>query len=109
MDRAPPEIHFRLRDKKYLAYVRSHPCLICGGASDAHHLTHAQPRGVSLKTGDQFAVPLCRRHHDDLHQSPMSEQKWWDLQAINPIKWAEKKYNGYCSGKPYPEDWHAED
>ena len=82
----------RVRSLAYLAHVRSKPCLICGGGSDAHHLTHAQPRAMSRKTGDQYAVPLCRKHHMELHESPMPERTFWALQGIDPIQWAEKEY-----------------
>lgn len=34
----------RIRDKKHLRFVGSHPCLVCGKKpSDAHHLRFAQP------------------------------------------------------------------
>jgi hypothetical protein len=85
----------RVRSLAYLAHVRSKPCLTCGGHSDAHHLTHAQPRAMARKTGDQYAVPLCRKHHMELHESPMPERTWWALQGIDPIRWAEKEYSNW--------------
>ena len=90
-----PEKYFRLRSKAYLKHVRSFPCLVCGQQAEAHHMTHAQPRGVALKTGDQFTVPLCHPHHMDLHQSPISESVWWALNGINPQEWAKENYERY--------------
>ena len=83
---------FRLKSKSYLDHIRGKPCLHCGLPGEAHHLTHAQPRAMGRKTGDQYAVPLCHRHHMDLHDSPMSEKKWWALKGIDPIVWAELEY-----------------
>lgn len=89
LDKGP----FRLRSEKYLQYIRSKPCLICGGKADAHHLTHAQPRAMGRKTGDQYTVPLCRLHHIELHTSPMPERTFWALNGINPVLWAEDTYS----------------
>lgn len=87
--RSDPE---RIRNLAYLRFIGSKPCLICGGHSDAHHLTHAQPRAMSRKTGDQYTVPLCRTHHMKLHEAAMSERMWWSIHGINPIMWAEMSY-----------------
>lgn len=88
---------FRLRSKKYLDNIRGQDCLYpgCFMPGSAHHLTHAQPRAMGLKTGDQYCVPLCHKHHMELHESHMSEADWWDMLDIDPIKWAEEEYNGY--------------
>jgi hypothetical protein len=53
----------RLRDRAYLKFVASQPCLVCGRSpADAHHLRFAQPRAMGLKVSDEFTVPLCRIH-----------------------------------------------
>src|SRR6185503_6422544 len=68
----------RLRDKSHLKFVAMQPCLICGREpSQSHHLTFCQRRGLSLKVSDEFTVPLCGLHHDELHRSG-SERKWWE-------------------------------
>src|SRR6185295_16124942 len=67
----------RRREPEHLKYVRTQPCLICNRTpSDAHHLRFAQSRGIGLKVSDEFTVPLCRIHHDQLHQSG-KETDWW--------------------------------
>jgi hypothetical protein len=74
----------RLRDKSHLKFVAMQPCLICGREpSQAHHLTFCQRRGLSLKVSDEFTVPLCGLHHDELHRSG-SEREWWERHHINP-------------------------
>jgi hypothetical protein len=32
-------------------------------------LLFAQPRALGLKVSDEFTVPLCRDHHQQLHQA----------------------------------------
>jgi len=78
----------RIRNKEHLQYVASQPCLVCEQTPcHAHHITFAQPRGLSLKVSDEFTVPLCAIHHNALHQhSP--ERSWWANLAIDPLNMA---------------------
>ena len=89
---------FRLRSQAYLNHIRGKPCLVCGSPGEAHHLTHAQPRALAKKTGDQFTVPLCHQHHMELHDSPMPERTWWALNGIEPMVWAENCYKEWNNG-----------
>ena len=74
----------RLRDKSHLKFVSMQPCLICGREpSQAHHLTFCQRRGLSLKVSDEYTVPLCGLHHDELHRSG-AERQWWEKHNICP-------------------------
>jgi hypothetical protein len=60
----------RVRSKEHLRYVATQPCVICGRTpSHPHHLRHAQPRGLALKVSDEFTVPLCAIHHDEIHRT----------------------------------------
>ena len=86
---------FRLRSFTYLYHIRGKPCLICGAPGEAHHIQYAQPRALQRKTGDQFAVPMCHPHHMRLHNDGMPERTWWALQGIDPVKWAERNYEGW--------------
>jgi len=74
---------FRKRDKAHLAFVASQPCLICKRCPcDAHHLKFAQPRTLGRKVSDEYTVPLCRDHHQQLHRHG-NEIGWWaDLQIV---------------------------
>ena len=76
----------RLRDKAHLRFVASQPCLVCGRQpSDPHHLRFAQPRALGLKVSDEFTVPLCRGHHQQLHQAG-NEVAWWENLKINALR-----------------------
>jgi hypothetical protein len=80
----------RLRDKTHLRFVAKQPCLVCGRQPcDAHHLRLAQSRGLGLKVSDEFAVPLCRAHHRELHRSG-KETDWWAKAGLEPISLARK-------------------
>ena len=75
----------RLRDKAHLLFVATHPCLVCGREpTQAHHLTFAQRRGISLKVSDEFTVPLCALHHDELHRAGQ-ERPWWEGRGLDPM------------------------
>jgi hypothetical protein len=75
----------RLRDKDHLRHVGTLPCLVCQATpSHAHHLTFAQRRGMSLKVSDEFVVPLCVLHHNEVHRSG-SEALWWKRANLEPL------------------------
>ena len=44
----------------------------------------AQPRSLGRKVSDEFTVPLCRRHHQELHRHG-NERAWWQNQGIDPL------------------------
>ncbi|MEP0315528.1 Rad52/Rad22 family DNA repair protein [Hyphomonas sp.] len=84
-----PEPH-RIRDKDHLRFVASQPCLLCSTTpSDAHHVRFAQPRAMSRKVGDDFTVPLCRKHHRDLHHCGNEAAFWHDM-GIDPLQMAKE-------------------
>jgi hypothetical protein len=75
----------RERDRDYLRFVTSQPCLVCGRTpSDAHHLKFAEQRAMGRKVSDKFAVPICRLHHRELHRRG-NERVWWQNQGIDPL------------------------
>ena len=41
-----------------------------------------------MKVSDEFAVPLCRGHHRQLHQAG-NEVTWWDSYRIRPLEIAK--------------------
>ena len=80
----------RVRNKIHLRLVAKQACLICGRRpSDAHHLRFAQPRGLGLKVSDEFAVPLCRGHHREVHRAG-DEARWWTTTGVDAIGIARK-------------------
>ncbi len=59
-------------DSRHLANVRQLPCVTCpegtwlvrgNYATQAHHLMRSGERGLSLKSPDKYAVPLCLACH----------------------------------------------
>ena len=75
----------RIRCKEHLRFVASQPCAICGRSpSHAHHVRHAQSRGIGLKVSDEFTVPLCATHHHQIHTTS-KEREWWQQRNIDPL------------------------
>ena len=83
----------RKRSKIHIAFVRGQACLICKTSpSDAHHLKFAQPRALGRKVSDEFTVPLCRLHHQDLHRHG-NEKAWWTNMQISPLPIAKELWD----------------
>jgi hypothetical protein len=81
----PIQKSIRKRNKAHLRFVASQPCLVCQRAPcDAHHLKFAQARSLGRKVSDEFTVPLCREHHQDLHRHG-NELAWWANLQITPL------------------------
>src|SRR5262245_12069145 len=80
----------RYRNRQHLRYVAKQPCLICGRRpSDPHHLRYLQPRALGRRASDEFAVPLCRSHHREVHRA-RDERAWWRAAGIDPDQVARK-------------------
>jgi hypothetical protein len=78
----------RIRDKRHLEFVMTQPCLVCGRhPCEAHHLRFAQPRALGRRVSDEFTVPLCRMHHDEIHRRG-DEVAWWASINIDPLRTA---------------------
>jgi hypothetical protein len=99
----------RRRSKGHLLFVGSQPCLICRRVpSDAHHLKFAQPRALGRKVSDEFTVPLCRAHHQELHLRG-NEAAWWANMNIAPLQIAKQLWqtspihDGHAAANPTAE------
>lgn len=80
----------RIRDPEHLKFVTRHRCAVCGrNGAQAHHLTFAQPHALGRKVSDEFTVPLCSKHHQELHQHG-DEKAWWSKVGIEPMKIANE-------------------
>jgi hypothetical protein len=102
----------RYRNREHLRSIVKMPCLVCGRKpSDPHHLRYAQPRALGRKASDEFAVPLCRMHHREVHRAG-DERGWWKAAGIDPLRVAHKlwKEAGLNEGRiaaspaPQPDD-----
>ncbi len=82
----------RQRDERYLDYIRSLACCICGDdtATEAAHVRTASIENGKLHTGlaekpsDKWAVPLCGKCHREQHAFG-DELKWWASKGIDPF------------------------
>jgi len=87
---APFAKSVRKRSKAHLAFVASQRCVICKASPcDAHHLKIAQPRSLGRKVSDEFTVPLCRTHHQELHRHG-NEANWWANVQVAPLPIAKE-------------------
>jgi 5-methylcytosine-specific restriction endonuclease McrA len=63
------------RSKKYLKWVKTLPCCICGlDGCDPHHAIGMKLGGMGTKAPDDMVMPLCRKCHSDMHNKP---QLWY--------------------------------
>jgi hypothetical protein len=83
-----------IRSEKYLRHVRGQPCLSCGMPGEAHHVNIAMKRGVGLKVGDNWVVPLCHPCHMDLHHVG-NEAAWWAIKGVDPVEWARESWERF--------------
>ena len=84
----------RFRSNKYIKSLHGKPCLVCGFASEAHHVTYAEPNAMGMKVGDNWCVPLCHAHHMELHNFG-DERLWWAMQGVDPIEHATKLFKEF--------------
>jgi len=84
-----------IRSAKHLAYVRTLPCCVCGNDQDiqAHHLTHIRSNGISVKSDDSLAVPLCGENHYLLHW--MGERSYWKERNLDPKLYAALLWDNF--------------
>lgn len=75
IDPEPPKSFLKLpkrerwTSEKFTRWVKSQPCACCGNPSDdPHHIIGHGQGGMGTKAHDFFTIPLCRKHHDELHR-----------------------------------------
>jgi hypothetical protein len=73
-------------DAGHLANIRSLPCAACNVPtilrSHAHHLLRTDERGLSRKSSDRWAIPLCIICHDHLHMDG-DEEGWLARRGVD--------------------------
>jgi len=83
----------RWMDEKYLAWVKTQPCECCGMPSDdAHHLIGWGQGGMGTKAHDIFAIPLCRKHHTELHNDPVKFEREHSSQPAMIIRVLDRAF-----------------
>lgn len=82
-----------IRSPAHLALVRGFVCTAyhsddCEGRIEAHHVRSAATSGVGVKPGDDHAVPLCARHHREVHQ--LGIESFEAKHGVDLAAWAAK-------------------
>lgn len=87
-----------LKDKAYLAFIRSQPCILCDERiewrafingipyrqTSLTEAAHVGERGLSQKCSDRETIPLCCAHHrtgKDSHH--VLGKQFWEHHQIN--------------------------
>ena len=73
-----------VRNEAYLRWIRSLPCLVCHTPRGVE-AAHTGPHGISQKSSDLSAIPLCGRHHrtgdDSYHR--LGPRKFAEVHELN--------------------------
>jgi hypothetical protein len=77
-------INARWRSPNYLKWVRTQPCCFphddCSGPIQVHHSKGVgNLSGVGLKAPDWATMPLCAKHHNELHATPELWPEQWEM------------------------------
>jgi len=69
------------KNPKYLAYIRTLPCVICGCKAVPHHEAFGTG-GMRLKGPDTWTIPLCLGCHKERTDS--SRDRFWNGRNKDP-------------------------
>ena len=73
-----------VRNPEYLQWIRTLPCSVCH-TTRAVEAAHTGPHGLSQKSPDVSAIPLCARHHrtgnDSYHK--LGPRKFAEVHRLN--------------------------
>ena len=77
----------RYTNRAFLEFVATLPCMLhsfgvsngCSGGVQVHHLLKPWDgsRGMSMRSNDKNSIPLCFKHHAELHDKIGSEPKFF--------------------------------
>ncbi len=83
----------RFKDQRHVRFVSRLACLIgqeigskhCDGRTEAHHLLkpYKGVRGLSMKSEDMNCIPLCQKHHAELHMKFGSEKNLFEFYGLD--------------------------
>lgn len=87
-----------VRCREHLAHVRGYRCTVeshhCLGRMEAHHVREGLA-GIGTKPGDDCVVPLCAKHHMELHhygRQTFEAKHKVDLDRIAADLWAKSPH-----------------
>ncbi|MEK9222224.1 DUF968 domain-containing protein [Enterobacter mori] len=99
VDQAPPQSfmrrpkRLRWESRDYLNWVKTQPCECCQQQSDdPHHLIGWGQGGMATKAHDIFSIPLCRKHHTELHNDRLAFERKYGSQLEMIIRVLDRAY-----------------
>ncbi|WP_275063463.1 DUF968 domain-containing protein [Enterobacter ludwigii] len=99
VDPAPPQSfmrrpkRLRWESRDYLNWVKTQPCECCQQQSDdPHHLIGWGQGGMATKAHDIFSIPLCRKHHTELHNDRLAFERKYGSQLEMIIRVLDRAY-----------------
>lgn len=71
----------RWQSPRYLKWIRSQPCAMCGVTADAaHHIKGVgHMSGAGTKAPDWATLPLCTPCHQRMHETPSIWVEQWEM------------------------------
>lgn len=89
--RRPKRLRWECRE--YLDWVKTQPCECCQQqADDPHHLIGWGQGGMATKAHDIFSIPLCRKHHTELHNDRLAFERKYGSQLEMIIRVLDRAY-----------------
>lgn len=83
----------RWRNEPFLRWVKTQACACCGQpADDAHHLIGWGQGGMGIKAHDFLVIPLCRKHHTELHNDPVTFERNYGVQPWLILKFLDRVF-----------------
>ncbi|MDA8487462.1 DUF968 domain-containing protein [Kluyvera sp. Awk 3] len=83
----------RWTNPAFIKWVKTQPCVCCGKPSDdPHHLIGWGQGGTATKAHDIFTLPLCRRHHDQLHHDRIKFEQEFGLQPVLIVQLLDRAF-----------------
>lgn len=108
----------KYRNKKHLGHVGSFGCLVaasfkalglpdkyrCEGRLEIHHILNpwSGERGASMRAGDQNTVPLCTKHHRELHAE--GNERRWAFNIFGVASYLGEQAKKLWVGSPHYEE-----
>jgi hypothetical protein len=75
--------------------------------SGPHHLRFVQPRALGRKVSDEYAMPLCRTHHREVHRQG-DEAAWWAPTGIDALAVAHRLWQHKGAAQHLYEDGYCQ-
>ena len=99
------------RSRKYLDWIKKQPCMFCSQpADDPHHVIGMwHLSGMGMTAPDSMCMPLCRPHHDLVHQEPAiqpMQAEWllWTLNKALKQAWPQETRDALLEAREFVRD-----